>query len=195
MDTTKTPDDLEALRTIVAALTPFKQPDQERIIRWAKEKLGLPAEIKPAEIQPSGGGGSPVAHPIATPQHGVTIKQFMDQKDPKSDNQVAAVVAYYHQFEASGGERKKTIIADDLTEACRKANRKRINNSHQTLINAHHTGLLDKAGKGEYTINSVGENLVAMALPGSVDGSKRMPRRSRPNPGKKTKAKNPKVKN
>jgi len=190
MDTTKTPDDLEALRTIVAALTPFKQPDQERIIRWAKEKLGLPADIKSTEMQPALGGGLPTTLPVAAPQHGITIKQFMDQKDPKSDNQVAAVVAYYHQFEATGADRKKTIIAADLIEACRKANRKRVNNPHQTLVNAHHTGLLDKAGKGEYTINSVGENLVAMALPGSADGSKRTPRRSRPNSGKKAKAKN-----
>ena len=119
MDTTKTPDDLEALRTVVAALTPFKQPDQERIIRWAKEKLGISADIKPAEMQLSVAGGPTTAHPIAPPQHGVTIKQFIEQKDPKSDNQVAAVVAYYHQFEASGADRKKTIIADDLTEACR----------------------------------------------------------------------------
>src|ERR1039457_1770561 len=124
MDTTKTPDDLEALRTIVAALTPFKQPDQERIIRWAKEKLGLPADMKPAEMQPSGGGGSPADHPAAVPQHGMTIKHFVEQKSPKSENQFAAVVAYFHRFEASGAERKDTIIAADLLEACRKANTK-----------------------------------------------------------------------
>jgi hypothetical protein len=194
METTKTPDDLEAVRAIAAALTPFKQPDQERIIRWAKEKVGIPANTKPAETPPVVGSNPPAAHAVATPQHGVTIKQFVEQKDPKSDNQVAAVVAYYHQFEASGAERKDTITADDLIEACRKANRKRINNPHQTLINAHHSGLLDKAGKGEYTINSVGENLVAMALPASADGSNPTARRNRPNLGKKTKTKNPKAK-
>jgi len=195
MDTTKTPDDLEALRTIVAALAPFKQPDQERIIRWAKEKLGLPADIKPAEIQLFGGGGPPAAHSPTVPQHGVTIKQFVEQKAPKSDNQFAAVVAYYHRFEASGAERMDNITADHLLEACRKANAKRIKNPNQTLINAHHSGLLDKVGQGEYTINSVGENLVAMALPGLADGRKRTARRNRSNLGKKAKTKNSKVKN
>jgi len=188
MDTTKTPDDLEALRTIVAALTPFKQPDQERIIRWAKEKLGLPADIKPAEIQPSG-GGPPAAHPATAPQHGMTIKHFVEQKSPKSENQFAAVVAYYHRFEASGAERKDTITSSDLLEACRKANTKRLKNPQQTLINAHHNGLLDKAGHGGYTINSVGENLVAMTLPGSTDGGKRTIKHNRPNSGEKVKAK------
>ena len=190
MDTTKTPDDLEALRTVVAALAPFKQPDQERIIRWAKEKLGLPAEIRqPIENPLSHGGAPPAAAPAVAPQHGTTIKHFVEQKSPKSENQFAAVVAYYHRFEASGAERKDAIVANDLLEACRKANTKRIKNPQQTLINAHHGGLLDKVGHGEYTINSVGENLVAMALPGSGDGSKLTAKRKHRNSEKRTKAK------
>ena len=195
MDTTKTPDDFEAVRVIVTALTPFKQPDQERILRWAREKIGLPTEAKTADMHPPGVGNPPAAHPAAAPQHGVTIKNFVEQKSPKSENQFAAVVAYYHRFEASGVERKDTIVAGDLLEACRKANTKRIKNPQQTLINAHHSGLLDKTGHGEYTINSVGENLVAMALPGSADGSKLTVKRNRSNSRKKSKTKNPKAKN
>ncbi len=34
-------DDLEAVRAIVAALNSFDAKDQERILRWAREKLGL----------------------------------------------------------------------------------------------------------------------------------------------------------
>jgi hypothetical protein len=195
METTKNPDDLEAVRVIAAALAPFKQTDQERIIRWAREKVGLPTDSKPGDTLPSGTGSPPAVHPAAAPQHGVTIKQFVEQKTPKSDNQFAAVVAYYHRFEASGAERMDNITADHLLEACRKANTKRIKNPNQTLINAHHSGLLDKVGQGEYTINSVGENLVAMALPGSADGSKRTARRNRSNLGKKAKTKNSKAKN
>src|SRR6185369_10584110 len=33
----------EAVRTVVATLESFKPEDQERIIRWAREKLGLSA--------------------------------------------------------------------------------------------------------------------------------------------------------
>jgi hypothetical protein len=35
-------DDLEAVRLIVEALKDFDGGDQERIIRWAREKVGLP---------------------------------------------------------------------------------------------------------------------------------------------------------
>lgn len=37
----KTTDDLEAVRAVAAALGDFSPEEQERIIRWAREKLGL----------------------------------------------------------------------------------------------------------------------------------------------------------
>ena len=83
----------------------------------------------------------------------------------------AAVVAYYHRFHAPEGERKTTINAEDLQDACRKADRERLTRQGQTLINAYHAGLLDRSGRGEFGINSVGENLVAMALPEPADGT------------------------
>jgi len=35
------PDDLEAVRSIADTLQPFANDDRERIIRWAREKLGM----------------------------------------------------------------------------------------------------------------------------------------------------------
>jgi len=37
------PDDLEAVRAVVAALQAFDPKEQERILRWAREKLGISA--------------------------------------------------------------------------------------------------------------------------------------------------------
>lgn len=92
----------------------------------------------------------------------------MAEKDPKKDVQVAAVVAYLYRFEAPPSERKDSINKDDLQEAMRLAGRPRFNNPLQTLSNAHIVGLLDRGSeKATFTINSVGENLVAMTLPGS----------------------------
>jgi hypothetical protein len=46
----KTTDDLEAVRLVTTALAGFSPEDQERIIRWAREKLGLaPAPRSVAE--------------------------------------------------------------------------------------------------------------------------------------------------
>jgi hypothetical protein len=39
-------------------------------------------------------------------------------------------------------------------------------------VNAYRDGLFDRGGKGSYKLNSVGENLVAMALPGTNDTAK-----------------------
>jgi len=42
------PDDSEAVRSLADTLQPFDSEDRERIIRWAREKLGMTAR-KPAE--------------------------------------------------------------------------------------------------------------------------------------------------
>jgi hypothetical protein len=167
---TKVADDLDAVRTIVGTLEPFGPEDQERIIRWAQEKLGLQptpqsalatatrpltAELQKAESVPAGQASD--------------IKTFVAEKNPTSDNQFAATVAYYYMFVAPESERKESVSGDDLQEACRLVGRKRLNKPGQTLINAHYAGLLDKAGdRGRYALNTVGENLVAMALPGGA---------------------------
>jgi hypothetical protein len=97
----------------------------------------------------------------------VDIKSFIDEKQPRSDVQFVATVAYYLRFEAPPAERKDYIDKEDLQEACRKAKRDRLKNPYQTLMNAHTLGLLDKGSeKATFVLNTVGENLVAMTLPG-----------------------------
>ena len=176
---TKPLDDFEAVRLVIEALEPFEPKERERIIRWAAEKLGMAA--------------SPPAFPRATalslsPQPSVMlpagpavlkdIKSFVSQKNPRSDNQLAAVVAYFHHFEAPPVERKESIGKEDLIDACRKSDRKRPKRPEQVLVNTYHAGLLDKAGTaGQYRLNSVGENLVAMVLPEQQTSSTPTPRK------------------
>jgi len=156
-----TPDDLEAVRNVVAALSGFNAEDQERILRWAREKLGLTAAAAPVRVTPPAAAAA-AANP---PDTSSDISSFMNNKQPRSNVQFAAAVAYYYKFEAPELERKESINAQDLQDACRKAPRDRLKKPAQTLVNAYHQGLLDKADRGSYQINSVGENLVAMALP------------------------------
>lgn len=158
-------DDLEAVRVLVATLDKFDVADRERIIRWAREKLGMPDE-------PSALRGIPSPPPVESRDLGRTqggapldIKSFINQKNPQSDNHLAAVVAYFHHFHAPADKRKDTITKEDLIDACRKADRRRPARPAQVLVNAFHAGLLDKADRAHYRLNSVGENLVAMVLP------------------------------
>lgn len=113
-------------------------------------------------------------HQISTDR--TDIKTFIQTKNPKNDSQLAATIAYYYCFEAPTDQKKDAINSTDLTEAIRLANKKRPTRPSQVLINAKNMGLLDNAGdRGHFKINSVGENLVAMVLPG--DGTKSTPTR------------------
>jgi hypothetical protein len=185
------PDDLDAVRKIVEALAPFARGDQERILRWAVEKLGvslsnLPTQQAQHAPPPSGqtaGTASTIGHGSQTATS--NIREFVAAKSPKSDNQFAAVVAYYFRFEAPPGQRKEFITSDDLQEACRQAGRERLKNPNGTLNNAHSGGLLDRGKPGDFTVNAVGENLVAMTLPAAPGNDRKKPvRKKGTKPGK-----------
>jgi hypothetical protein len=160
----------DAAKDIVETLQGLDKTAQMLAMRFAAETLGLrPApEIQipaaPASVSltsgslPAGGG----------PTHSTDIRQFTAAKAPKSDQQFAAVVAYFYRFEAPEAERSETIDSKTLLAAARQAGRKRPGNARVTLNNAKNAGYLDAAGTGKFRINSVGENLVAIGLPGGA---------------------------
>ena len=170
---TSTHDDLDALKSILVALEPFDPSDQQRIVRWACEKLGLSATSPPvsaATESSSTVGEQPSATPTAST--GTDIRSFMVDKMPGSNNEFAAAVAYFYRFEAPETQRKEFISAEDLQEACRLAGRERLGTPSKTLNNALAGGLLDKGvDRGTFRISTVGENLVAMTLPSGTQSS------------------------
>jgi hypothetical protein len=183
-------DDLDAVRAIVETIKDFKSDEQQRIFRWVAEKLGLPQPFaQSVHTAPAAPAATSVRPPTAPHQlsssNSIDIKSFITNKKPRSDVQFAAAVAYYYRFEAPQAERKDAINKDDLQEAARKANRERFANPLKTLRNAHQLGMLDKGSeKATFTINSVGENLVAMTLPGDGTNNSR-PTKSAKKAGKK----------
>ncbi len=184
---TKPIDDLEAVRNVVQALEPFDSKDRERIIRWASEKLGMTSSHpKQPESRLQKDISTAIPKPLpqsesAIPSQGESsdIRSFILSKDPKNDNHLAAVVAYYYHFEAPADEQKDYITKEDLIDACRKADRKRPARPAQVLVNTYAAGLLDKGERGQYRLNSVGENLVAMVLPETQGSEPRSPGPSR----------------
>lgn len=173
-------DDLEAVRVLADTLKPFAVDDRERIIRWARERLGMPSAAAVATPPRMDAVLAEPAAEAATPsgQAAVDIKNFVNEKAPRSDVHFAATVAYYHQFKAPAQRRKDSITKEDLVEACRQVDRKRPKVPAQVLVNAYQDGLFDRGGKGHYKLNSVGENLVAMALPGTADGARGVKKKS-----------------
>lgn len=162
------PDDLEAVRVVVDALKAFPAEEQRRILRWAQEKLGLPTSLT-AAIAPTAAtsveSGGTISTASSRPRD---IRAFLQEKRPSSDNQFAAAVAYYFAFEAPDSDRRSEVTAADLQHAARLSGRERLKRPIETLHNASKRGYLDKGrARGSFRINTVGENLVAMAMPGT----------------------------
>jgi hypothetical protein len=187
------PDDLAAIKTICDALEPFDENERERIIRWASERLGLRNVSSFRSVDQSiPPASNPHLHDLKPSFGAKDIKTFLDEKNPTSANQLVAAVAYYLKFEAPASERKNSITADDIMEACRKGNRERPKHANQILVNASGFGLVDKVGTGTYEINAVGENLVAVSMPTASHGNAG-PKRSS-SPAKKNATKKPSLK-
>jgi hypothetical protein len=186
-------DDLEAVRKVADALEGFDPKDQERIIRWAREKIGLSVapvspHVPPSPSAPLGSPSMAGIPPSATTST-KDLKTFVAEKQPKNDVQFAATVAYYYRFEAPENLRKTEINGDDLQEACRLVGRERFKNPGQTVRNAHKLGLLDKGEQpGFFVINSVGENLIAVTLPGDGSGIPRAKKKKNRKRGQQKKA-------
>lgn len=163
-----TGSDFDIAKAVADQLKGLESEKQLRIIRWVAESLGL-------ELRPSTDRGPIASLPVAnadpdlhpTPQRRASdIKTFIESKQPKSDVQFAAAVAYYYRFEAAPEERKDSINAEVLQDAARLTNRRRPPQPLMTLNNAKNLGYLDSPERGQFRINSVGENLIAMTLPG-----------------------------
>ena len=166
--TDKKKDDLETVRILAEALEPFTDEERERIIRWSREKLGMKSSQIPnfATSLPPLNSALPQSITKNGPKN---IKSFVQEKNPQSDVQFAAVTAYFYRFEAPQAEQKEAIGAKDLQDAARQARGYGFKDSLKTLNNGVSRGYFNRLGRGEFTLNAVGENLVAMVLPGGLD--------------------------
>lgn len=166
-------NDFDVAKKISDLLKGTGKDRQQKILRWVAENFDV--SLAPATLDSRSGPAmsdtTPSGAPSSQPGRAPDIKSFVDSKNPKSDNQFAAVVAYYYAFEAPVDQRLDSISADTLREAARLAQRKRLATPLVTLNHAKNRGYLDIAERGQYRINSVGENLVAMALPSSAPAS------------------------
>lgn len=173
MSSYASPDDFDLAKEIFDKLKDLSSDRRDRVLRWVAEGLGTSW----AFAQPPALSSQPHTTPSLVSSNAgvapafVDIKSFMASKAPKSDTQFAAAVAYYYRFEAPPAQRRDTIDGQTLQEAARMAGRKRVTNPRFTLNNAKAAGYLDGDSSTGFSINSVGENLVAMTLPGGGDSS------------------------
>ena len=156
-------DELSALGTVLETLEPLEEAKRLFILRTAMERLGIGGVIPGGQggIR-SGIGGTGGSSPrMATEVAEMTAKDFMRSKQPMTDVQRIACLAYYLTH-ARGTPQFKTA---DLTKLNTDAAGARFSNAAVAVMNATATsGLLAPAGGGRKQITSLGEDVVA-ALP------------------------------
>lgn len=166
--------DFDIAKAISELLSGKDKERQHRVLRWVAESLEitLQAQVSTSpELPVPLSGNQAHSELLALPRNAPNIKTFMDNKKPKSDVQFATATAYFYRFEAPPEQRKDSISAEVLQDAARLASRARFAQPAMTLTNAKNQGYLDQAGRGAYSVNSVGENLVAMTLPSTNETS------------------------
>lgn len=164
---TGTQSPLDAAQKIVADLQGMSSEDQTLALQFAMQTLRLTPPVGHPTFAPAQPNTLSANTALGALGQNVDIKAFTAAKAPKSDQQFTAVVAYFYQFEAKQSDRKDAIDSEAMKEAARLAGWPQVKSWTMTLNNAKNAGYLDPAGKGWFKLSSVGENLVAITLPGN----------------------------
>ena len=170
--------ELEAIGIVVSVIEPLGEDERKRVLEYVIKRLGM-ATVRSI--------GERLTEPVETHTsatwQGTDIRSFAAEKQPRSANEMTALVAYYVSELAPGSERSDTITADTIRRYFKMAAFPLPKVTKNALTNAAAAGYLDSASRGEYRLNPVGYNLVVHGLPRS--GSTGSARTT----GKKAKAK------
>jgi hypothetical protein len=178
-------DEVEAIKVVLGALDPLDAHARKSVVDYVLKRLGIsaaqPTPAPPAVLAPAAPSSAAAAagSAAAEGQGQVHIEAFKNQKEPRSANEMAALVAYYLQNFAPAAERKATVTTQDLETYFKIAKFPLPKEIRVTLQNARNAGYLDAAGSGEYKLNAVGHNLVVHNMPRNPGGTAKKATRSK----------------
>jgi hypothetical protein len=186
-------EELSALGTVLETLEPLDEAKRLFVLRTAIERLGISGAGLGAQratgLRDAAGGASDTGSPVApTEVAGMTPKEFMRNKQPTTDVQRIACLAYY----LTHGRGTAQFKTADLTRLNTEAACAPFSNATVAVMNATATsGFLAPAGGGRKQIAALGEDVVN-ALPNQEQakavvtaGKKGRRRRTRKNPAKR----------
>ena len=160
--------ELNAIQSIIMVLEPLDTEARQRVINYVFQRLRLSVERQP-EPTPSRGFALPDM-PESTsvtqqPRTPADIRTLKEQKQPRSANEMCALVAYYLAELAPLEERKDNIDKNDVEKYFKQAGFPLPKAKYQALPNAAKSGYFDSLGGGKFRLNPVGYNLIAHGLP------------------------------
>jgi hypothetical protein len=195
MSEPKEHSELEALKTIISSLSPFERDAQIRLLAAATTFLNLRGVTFPSTVesrnmwedffpspthttapQPS---NSDANRPKFSDRPDLSPKQFLMDKEPRTDVERAATLAFYLTHYRNKPEFKTLDISKLNTEAAQN----KFSNAAVTVENATKLGFLVPATKGLKQLGAMGERFV-QALP-DRDAAKAVRAKVRPRRAKK----------
>jgi hypothetical protein len=168
--------EITAIASVIQALEPLDGEAQDRVLEYVFKRLGrgIPRKLVRAPLSDVIADQSQQADSAtAAIPEGTDIRTLKDQKQPKSANEMAALVAYYLSELAPQNERADTIGTTEVEKYFKQAKYPLPQVTRNTLSNAASAGYFDSAGRGQYRLNPVGYNLVVHSLPSAAEGAKR----------------------
>jgi hypothetical protein len=180
----------QAIDEVIDSLGALDESARLIAVKAACEKLSIPLEsTRTPGVIPT----APADQQHAPPGKGkvVDIRSLKEEKNPSTDIEMAAIVAYYLSKLAPDELKKETISTSDITKYFDQADYPLPETPWQTLPNAKKAGYLDSAGRGKYKLNPVGHNLVVHNLPriGENELARKKPLRKKKTSKKSTKRK------
>lgn len=176
-DKTKTPG--EAIDAIVDALKNMDDSKKSTIIRAACDLLSIKTLNIGQSYLPDSTVDSSGDH--TTVQVGnkliTDIRSFKLEKNPSTDIEMTALVAFYLQELASN--KKNEVNVKDIVPYFKDAGYPIPTSTHNILLNAKNAGYFESIGKGKFKLNPVGYNLIAHNLPRESSNVKRMMKKAK----------------
>lgn len=188
--------EIDAIKAVLTALEPLTPEVRASVLGYVAGRLKIASpslqQIESTSAPKPGVRAEPAvqaeALPRTTPVH---IEDLKKEKNPRSANEMAALVAYYLANEAPAKERKDKITTDDIETYFKIAKYPLPRKTQFTLSNAKAAGYLDAVGAGEYTLNPVGYNLVVHGLPRGANAKSAPRRKKKPQKKKPSKTRRP----
>lgn len=163
--------EIEAIKSVLSALSPLSEKARTSVLDYVSKRLNLPTPDIFKNPPPGGEQMNMEGKPPGEHQQEVHILQLKNQKNPRSANEMAALVGYYLGNVAPQDQRKKTISQSDLETYFKIGKFPLPSRVNMTLVNAKAAGYFDSVSDGEYKLNPVGYNLVVHSMPRSSKAS------------------------
>lgn len=152
--------ELEAISSIIDLLKPLNSIARSRVLEYVLKRLDMEAV------------GATVSAEAPAKPHGTTstitdIRALTAEKQPRSANEMVALVAYYLSELAPEDETSRTVNVDMVRKYFKMARFPLPRSPQSALPNAVAAGYLENVARGEYRLNPVGYNLIVHGLPRS----------------------------